>query len=76
MATETPEQDFYNLIDRARAAGVFLQRHLNFDPVTGTGDLYLMERRTADNPKPPTLLKFATASEVEDALTKIESLNK
>jgi hypothetical protein len=73
MVAETPAMDFDLLVRRARVCGMYVNRHRDWNPLTDTGgDLYLMERRTARNPKPPTLLKFASAEEIGDALTIIE----
>jgi hypothetical protein len=65
--------EFDLLVRRARIVGMYVNRHRNWNPITDTGgDLYLMERKTSKNPKPPTLLKFATADEISDALTIVE----
>lgn len=73
MPEETPPLEFDLLVRRARIVGMYVNRHRNWNPLTDTGgDLYLMERKTHKNPKPPTLLKFATADEIGDALTIVE----
>jgi hypothetical protein len=74
MATETPEMEFDLLVRRARIVGMYVNRHRVWDPLSdNSGDLYLMERKTRQNPRPPSLLRYATAEQIADALTVIES---
>jgi hypothetical protein len=57
---------------RAKAAGMYCNRHKACDPLSG-GDLYLMEaKRFKTAPMPPTILKFVTAEQIHKALTTIE----
>jgi len=58
------------LIKRANACGCFVQRHRVADPMDG--DLYLQERRSRGNPKPPSIVRYATADQVHAALERIE----
>lgn len=69
---ETSQMEFDLLVRRARLVGMYVNRHRNWSPLDSGGDLYLMEQRTTKNPRPPTLLKFATAEEISDALTIAE----
>lgn len=68
----TDEMELDLLRKRADFVGCYVQRHKNAD-IFG-GDLYLMERRTPRNPRPPTLLKYASADQISDALAEIESI--
>ncbi len=73
MASETPRHEFDQLVIRARNCGHYVNRHREWDILSESGgDLYLMERRTMRNPHPPTIVKYARADEIEEALTKIE----
>lgn len=68
--TVTSEMDLDFLKKRAAAVGFYVNRHRECDPVRG--DLYLMPRKTQRDPHPPTLCKYATVGEVEEALMIIE----
>ncbi len=73
MATETPADEFDQLVMRAVNCGLYLNRHKEWDVLSESGgDLYLMERRTMKNPRPPTIVKYARADEIEEALTERE----
>lgn len=73
MQEETPQIEFDLLVRRARIVGMYVNRHRNWNALHDTGgDLYLMERKTQRNPKPQSLLKYATALEIGDALTIVE----
>ena len=69
----TSDIDLIWLQKRAELCGCHVNRHLVAD-VTRGGDLYLQDRRTQRNfGDVPTLVKFATVAEIEDALTAIEA---
>jgi hypothetical protein len=55
---------------RASFVDCYVNRHRSAD-VMG-GDLYLMPRKTLREPHPPTLVKFATAQQVHEALAIVE----
>lgn len=68
----TPEIELIWLQKRADLCGCYINRHPDAD-ITRDGDLYLMERRTQRNfGNAPTLVKYATVAEIEDALTTVE----
>lgn len=68
-ATSDMELDL--LQRRAWGCGCYVNRHLKSD--IAFGDLYLMDKRTKRNPKPPTLAKYATVAQIEQALTVVEA---
>lgn len=73
MTAETPRIEFDLLVIRAANVGMYLNRHKVWDALSDSGgDLYLMERRTRTNPRPPTLVRYATVAQIEEALSKIE----
>ena len=58
---------------RAFAVGFYCNKHRNWNPLADSGGpLYLMEKRTRTNPKPQTVIKFATVEQLETALQTIE----
>jgi hypothetical protein len=68
----TSDLDLLWLQKRADLCGCYVNRHPSAD-VTRGGDLYLQSRRTQRNfGNVPTLVKFATVAEIEDALTAVE----
>ena len=70
---ETTNMELDLLQRRAWTVGCYVNRHRNWDPLSDTGgDLYLMDRKTRQNPKPETIIKFSTVQQIEDALTIIE----
>lgn len=69
MVTDEMELDL--LRRRAYHCGMYVERHKRSD-ICG-GDLYLQERRSRGNPKPPSILRFATADQVHDALREVEA---
>lgn len=73
MASETSQMELDLLQRRAELVGMYVNRHRQWDPLTDSGgDLYLMERKTRRNPKPPSMLRYATAEQINDALAIIE----
>jgi hypothetical protein len=52
--------EFELLKRRCNAVGLYVNRHREFDATFGTGDLYIMPRKTHANPKPLSLLTYAT----------------
>lgn len=68
---ETSEMELDLLRRRAARCGHFVQRHRAADTMIG-GDLYLQQRRSTTNPRPPSLLKYATADQVHAALAEVE----
>ncbi len=66
----TSDLDLIWLQKRAELCGCYVNRHPDADPTRP--DLYLMTRRTERNPHPPTLCKYASVEEIEDALTIVE----
>lgn len=73
MATETPRAEFDQLVIRARNCGLYVNRHKVWDMLSESGgDLYLMYRRTWREPQPETIIKYATADEIESALAARE----
>jgi hypothetical protein len=66
---ETDETVLNVLRSRALARGFFVGRHVQYDVLRNTGDLFLMERSYGRGPM-PSLLKYKTAAEI------LESLNE
>ena len=73
MSGETPEIELAQLQIRARNCGMFVQRHKVFDPTRGTGDLYLAPRKRFRSEKVETILSYATADEIHEALAEVEA---
>jgi hypothetical protein len=71
--SQTSEMELGLLQRRARACGMYVNRHKVWDAARGTGDLYLMEQKTRRNCHPPTIISYANVSEIENALSEIES---
>jgi hypothetical protein len=69
---ETDQMEFDLLQRRARAAGYYVNRHKNWDPARGTGDLYLQRAKKWRNEHEETLMSYATADEIHAALAEIE----
>jgi hypothetical protein len=74
--SETPEKDFDLLARRAADLGYYVQRHRQWDPNFGTGDLYIMERRRFPGERLPTILKYATADEIHNYLNGVDHGHK
>jgi hypothetical protein len=62
--SETEELDFQLTRRRAEREGYHVQRHKDYDPAQGGGDLYLMRTRKFRGEHTPTLLSYATSDEV------------
>jgi hypothetical protein len=67
----TDDLEFELTRRRARQEGFYLNRHLDYDPAQGGGDLYLMPERTRENPRPLSLLSYATSAEVHAYLNQV-----
>lgn len=65
---ETSTMDFDMLKRRAAEMGFHVQRHRDFDPCRGTGDLYIQETRKFRDEHMPTLRKFQTAEQIWEFL--------
>lgn len=68
---ETSEMELGLLQRRARSMGFYCNKHREFDPARGTGDLYLMPAKRFRTERVPTLMSYATAEQIEDELTAI-----
>ena len=66
----TSDLDLIWLQKRAELCGCYCNRHKDADPTRP--DLYLMLRRTTHHPRPPTLVKYGTVEEIEEALLIVE----
>jgi hypothetical protein len=69
---ETNDMEFDLLRRRAANVGLYLDRHLNFDPCLPGGDLYIASRRRFRGEHVDTLLKYATVDQCHDFLTAYE----
>jgi hypothetical protein len=67
---ETDDIEFDLLRRRADEAGFFVQRHRDYDPCRGGGDLYLQEKRELRRDRMPSLLKYATADQIHEFLNR------
>jgi hypothetical protein len=67
----TPDIELIWLQKRAELCGCYVNRHPDADP-TLDGDLYLQSRRTIKDFHPPSIVKYATVEEIEDALSVVE----
>lgn len=65
------EVEFDLLRRRAEELGLFVQRHRNYDPCRGTGDLYLMPKRRFRSERVETILKYATVDECHAFLNEV-----
>lgn len=70
---ETAEIEFDLLRRRADACGHYVNRHREYDPARGGGDLYLQEKRKFRSDHVATLIRYATVAEIEAALADIEA---
>jgi hypothetical protein len=61
---ETSTMEFDMLRRRADELGFHVQRHRDFDPYRGTGDLYIMEKRRFREEHMPTLRRYQTAEQI------------
>jgi hypothetical protein len=68
MANLHEDNEHYTLQNAARPLGYFIGVHKTFDPVLGGGPYFVMPRKKHPDERCPTLLKFATAAEVEEFL--------
>lgn len=68
--TETSELEFELTIRRAQREGFYVGRHAFYDPVRGTGDLYVMPRRTIEGERSERLLSYATSDQVHRFLNE------
>jgi hypothetical protein len=58
---------------RADAANYYIQRHKNWDPTRGNGDLYLQHKKKfRGDPNGESILRFATADEIHRKLGELE----
>lgn len=69
---ETDAVEFDLLRRRADAANCFVQRHRDYDPARGGGDLYLQPKRKFRSEHVESILRFATADEIHRKLGEIE----
>ena len=64
--------EFDLLVRRAQAAGYYVNRHKNWDPTRGTGELYLQRAKKFRNEHAETLAQAnATADQIHAALSKL-----
>ena len=64
MAHETSAEDFDLLRRRCDALNLYVNRHRQWDPTRGTGDLYLMRKKKFGSEHEPSILRYATAEEI------------
>jgi hypothetical protein len=73
MAEETSEMELDLLRRRASDCGMYVARHLKFDPCAGGGDLYLQRaKRFRGDANGESYLRYSTPDQVHAALGKIE----
>lgn len=72
MALETSDEDFDLLRRRCDELNLFVQRHKQWDPIRGTGDLYLMPKRKFREEHCDSILRYATAEQIWDYIKKME----
>lgn len=72
---ETSDMEFDLVRRRADAVNCYVNRHKNFDPARGGGDLSLQPRRKFRREHVDTILGYATADEIHAELAKIENSN-
>jgi len=68
---ETDEVEFDLLRRRAAELGFHVQRHRQFDPTLGNGDLYIMEKRRFRGEHVPSILRYATADDIHEYLNGV-----
>lgn len=68
---ETDEIEFDLLVRRAADLGYYVQRHRNWDPMRGTGDLYLAPRRRFPGEHVDTIMKYTTADDIHAYLSRV-----
>jgi len=61
---------------RADAAGCYVNRHKQWDPARGDGQLYLQAKRKFRGERTADLLRYATADQIHAELTKIEKAGR
>lgn len=63
------ENEFWQLVDKAKPLGFHVGEHKNFDPTRGSaGPYYLMRKKEFPAQKTPSLLRYASAKMIEDFL--------
>ncbi len=62
--SETSTMDFDLLRRRADEMGFFVQRHREWDPLRGNGDLYIAEKRKFREEHVDTILKYQSAAQL------------
>jgi hypothetical protein len=74
---ETDEMEFDLLQRRADAAGMYVNRHKNWDPARGTGEFYLQRKKKfRGEPNGESILRYSTADEIHAEFGRIEAVEK
>lgn len=68
MADLHENDEHYTLQNLARPLGFYVGTHKTFDVLLGGGCYFIMPRKKRKDERCPTLLKYATAQEVEEWL--------
>ena len=72
---ETSEMELGLLRKRADASGYYVNRHKNWDPMRGNGDLYLQPKKKYREDANVNLASYATADQIHEMLAIIEDRN-
>jgi hypothetical protein len=74
MSAETSEMELDLLQRRADATNCYCNRHRNWDPTRGNGDLYLqLKKKYRGDPNGESILRYATADEIHRKLGELET---
>jgi hypothetical protein len=74
MSAETDDMELDLVQRRADAAGYYVNRHRNWDPARGTGDLYMQRKKKyRGDENGASILRYSTADEVHAKLGEIEA---
>ena len=73
---ETDEMELDLLRRRADACGMYVNRHKEWDPNRGNGDLYLQRKKKFRYERNEDVLRYATADQIHNALCEIENRSR
>jgi hypothetical protein len=76
MSGETSDMELDLLRRRADAANCYVNRHRQWDPARGGGDLYLMEKKKFRGHHAETIMRYATPDQVHRCLARIEEQDR
>lgn len=68
MIAADDDDTLFTLQNIARPKGFYVGLHKQFDPLLPGGPFFLMYRKRSKDDRSPTLLKYATAEQIEEFL--------